>query len=366
MQVQEQTLSGRLIKGLIHFCVWAVFAIVIFYYQPLLSSIEIPWQFWLRQTVTLALLVLVFYLNSSVLVPKLLFKNRRFFYFLIIMFCVAGIVFIHRWMDRAFQLDHLFEIAFRDSKKVHYGPPNPDPKNSGGLGNLLTIVISILVVGISTAVVAIQKWQQDNLARKELEKEKVDAELVFLKAQINPHFFFNTLNNIYALTELNPKLAGEAIHQLSKMMRHLIYDVPKGENMLSQEIAFVKNYTALMKLRLTDTVSIRLETPEDIRDMPLAPMIFLPFVENAFKHGTSTVQPGFIDIRIIQKDKILELTVNNSVMKDNQVSLDAGNGIGLANTCRRLDLLYPGRYKLDVCESGDAGMYSVNLVLHLI
>ena len=220
-------------------------------------------------------------------------------------------------------------------------------------------------MGISTAITAIQKWQKDNQARKELEKDKVTSELSFLKAQINPHFFFNTLNNIYVLTAVDPKVAGEAIHQLSKMMRYLIYDTQKGDTMLSKEIAFVKNYISLMKLRLTDVVKINVDIPANLQDMPLAPMIFLPFVENAFKHGISATRQSYINIIISQKDKMLDLKVNNSIMKDNTISLDTNSGIGLVNTRRRLDLLYPGKYKLDISGHDAASEYSVHLVLDL-
>ena len=245
------------------------------------------------------------------------------------------------------------------------GPPVYIPGRRGIPSNTLTVTITLLVVGISTAITGIQKWQKDNQERKELEKDKVTSELSFLKAQINPHFFFNTLNNIYALTTVDPKVAGEAIHQLSKMMRYLLYDTQHGDNTLSQEIAFVKNYISLMKLRLTDVVKINIDTPEYLRDMPLAPMLFLPFVENAFKHGVSATRPSYIDINILQKSKILDLTVKNSIMNDNGVSLDTNSGIGLVNTRRRLDLLYPGKYKLDTIESKADKEYTVHLVLDL-
>ena len=120
-----------------------------------------------------------------------------------------------------------------------------------------------------------------------------------------------------------------------------------------------------MKLRLTDVVKIEIDTPANLKDMPLAPMIFLPFVENAFKHGVSATLPSYIDIKIFQKDKVLDMTVSNSIMKDNGVSLDTNSGIGLANTRRRLDLLYPGKYKLDISESNAASDYTVHLVLDL-
>src|SRR4029077_327973 len=136
------------------------------------------------------------------------------------------------------------------------GPPRIVPGRLGGSGITMTVTITALVIGISTAITAIQKWQKDNQERKELEKEKVTSELSFLKAQINPHFFFNTLNNIYALTAVYAELAGKAIHQLSRMMRYLLYGTQQRHTMLSQEIAFVKDYISLMQLRLTDAVML--------------------------------------------------------------------------------------------------------------
>jgi sensor histidine kinase YesM len=227
------------------------------------------------------------------------------------------------------------------------------------------VIIAGLVLGISTTITALQKWQNDVRERKELEKDKIMTELSLLKAQINPHFFFNTLNNIYALTETDPKVAGEAIHRLSKMMRYLLYETQEATNMLSHEIDFVKNYISLMKLRLTAAVQINMSVPEQLQDMPLPPMIFLPFVENAFKHGVSATQQGHINITITQNDKLLVLAVNNSLVNGNSVSLDARNGIGLVNTRRRLDLLYPEKYTIDINPPHSPGGYTVNLVIDL-
>jgi sensor histidine kinase YesM len=283
----------------------------------------------------------------------------------IIIGILLATVFAQRRLDRAYNaFQRHSQISAFDAMRRGLPRPPPGIRVAPG-GTLLTITFTALVLGISTAFSAIQKWQKDNQERKELEKDKVTSELSFLKAQIHPHFFFNTLNNIYVLTEVDPKLAGEAIHQLSKMMRYLLYDTQQGDNMLSQEIAFVKNYISLMKLRLTDVVKIDIHTPGNLQDMPLAPMIFLPFVENAFKHGISATRQSYINITICQKGKLLELSVNNSIMMDNLESLDTNSGIGLVNTRRRLDLLYPGKYKLDINEAKTATEFNVHLVLDL-
>ena len=369
-QLQAQSSYSKLNSVMTHVLIWVAFGLF-FYRQLFFSDTHIPYQYWVKQTVTLLLLVTAFYFNSSVLVPSFLLKNHTAVYFVIIIGIVVAIVFIDRWVDNLLFFHQLNDPAFSNSPAQSTGrlrPPGPPKREAGlrfGRGDLFTIIISGLVIGISTTITAIQTWQKDHQERKELEKDKITTELSLLKAQINPHFFFNTLNNIYVLTEVDPKVAGKAIHQLSKMMRYLLYDAQNGNNMLSHEIAFVKNYISLMRLRLTDRVRINIDIPTDLQDMPLAPMIFLPFIENAFKHGISATQPSYINIIIFQKDKVLDLAVTNSMVNDNSVSLDTNSGIGLVNTRRRLDLLYPGKYKLDISEPSVTSEYSVHLVLDL-
>src|SRR5580698_6267334 len=142
------------------------------------------------------------------------------------------------------------------------------------------------------------------------------SELSFLKAQINPHFFFNTLNNIYALTLVNADTSRKAIHQLSRMMRYVLYDTQNSTTLLSQEVAFIKDYISLMQLRLTDVVKIDFKSPGALKDLAIAPMIFLPFIENAFKHGVSATQPSNINIAVKQNNNTIELEVVNTIIKE--------------------------------------------------
>ncbi len=353
--------KSRLITILVHILVWAVFGWAVIFYQPFFSDIIIPYQYWIKQSLLLGMLAGGYYLNSTILVPRFLLKNHTGYYLLFLVVIAAAILLLSSYLDQLFNLHQLFMEAFHKS-----GPPpkrhHHDDDNHWNIGLLIIIT---LVIGASTSVTVIQKWQKDNQEREELEKDKVTSELSFLKAQINPHFFFNTLNNIYALTQVDADVAGKAIHQLSRMMRYLLYDTQQGHTMLSQEIAFVKDYISLMQLRLTDVVRVNIDTPSNLKDVPLAPMIFLPFVENAFKHGVSATQQSHIDIIIWQHDNVIDLTVKNSIIKDNSVSLDTNSGIGLVNTRRRLDLLYPGKYTLEVSELNASNEYTVHLTLDL-
>ena len=350
--------KSKLITILIHILIWAVFG-MIYFFQPITFNIPLPYQLWVKQSIILGLLVIAYYTNSFILVPKFLLKNKTSFYLLIVVGIAVVIVLANIYVDDWLNIHQLMEAAFHKS-----GPP----KHHGGRDHgwdLAMIAITALVLGVSTSITAIQKWQADKQLNQELEQDRVSSELSFLKAQINPHFFFNTLNNIYALTQVDADVAGKAIHQLSRMMRYLLYDTQQGQTMLSQEIAFVKDYISLMQLRLTDVVKVNIDTPANLQDVPLAPMIFLPFVENAFKHGVSATQQSHIDIVVLQKGKVLDLSVKNSIINDNSVSLDTNSGIGLVNTRRRLDLLYPGKYKLDIEELNAYNEYIVHLTLEL-
>jgi two-component system LytT family sensor kinase len=343
---------------LIHVLTWLVLGFILFGYQPLTMNVELPYQFWMKQTLTFTMLVAAFYLNSSVLVPVYLLKNRTGMYFLFAIALIAGIYFLDALFDRTLDMHRLMDAAFHK-----HGPPKRGERNH--FYDFALLFIMALVLGISTSITAIQKWQGDARLREALEQDKISSELSFLKAQINPHFFFNTLNNIYALTHINAETSRKAIHQLSRMMRYVLYDTQHGTALLSQEIAFIKDYISLMQLRLTDKVTVDFQSPATVNDMTVAPMIFLPFVENAFKHGISATLPSTILISVEQQAEILQLRVENAIYKDANPNLEENKGIGLTNTLRRLDLLYAGKYTLDMQEDVATNTYKVHLTLNL-
>jgi two-component system LytT family sensor kinase len=351
--------KSGVITVLIHVLIWVVFALT-YFFQPSALNIPFPWQFWLKQGILLALLVITYYFNSLVFVPKLLLRNYTGFYFLVISGLIVAIVFLNAYFDSLLSIHQVMQTAF------HKMPP--PPKHHGDHNHdwdLALIAITSLVIGVGTSVITIQKWQKDKQVHQEMEQDRISSELSFLKAQINPHFFFNTLNNIYALTHIDAETSRKAIHQLSRMMRYVLYDTQNATTQLSQEIAFVKDYISLMQLRLTDMVKIELKTPAALKDMAIAPMIFLPFIENAFKHGVSASNPSFINIDIDQKGAVVDLHVVNTIVKEQNTNLEAGSGIGLNNTRRRLDLLYPGRHVLHISEDSAANTYTVHLTLDL-
>ncbi len=348
--------SNKLITIVAHVMMWALFGIAMFFYHPLFSGLHIPLRSWIIQSFTLFVLIVVFYFNTYFLVPQLLLKNRVVYYICCVVSIVIITAFMVGWSDRALQLIQ------RHWRGDDYRKLIPAPSERTRRLDRPTIILTALVLGLGTSVAVIQSWQKDKEKREELEKEKIATELSFLKAQINPHFFFNTLNNIYALTAIDPPLAGKAIHQLSRMMRYLLDGMQPGQTMLSQEISFIKDYMSLMQLRLTDVVSLHVHIPDNLTDVPVAPMLMLPYVENAFKHGVTTSGLSQIHVLIGQRNNLLELEVRNTVFEEKNIGGPAHQGIGLQNTKRRLELLYPGKHKLDISKDRE---YTVHLTLDL-
>jgi len=355
--------KSKVVTVLIHVLAWAVFGMLLFFFQPLSWNITLPYQLWIKQNIIFFLLVIAFYLNSEVLVPHFLLKNKTVVYLLIVVGVAATMVFLNGYVDLWLKLPQLMDAAFHKDFAPHRHHHQHSEWEMGMIAPM--IGTCALVLGISTSITVMEKWQKDRLVHQEMEQDKISSELSFLKAQINPHFFFNTLNNIYALTLVNGDTSRKAIHQLSRMMRYVLYDTQNSTTQLSQEIAFVKDYISLMQLRLTEVVKIEFSSPAALKDMAIAPMIFLPFVENAFKHGVSATQPSNITIAIEQKDTAVDLIVVNTIIKEQSNNLEEGSGIGLNNTRRRLDLLYPGKHTLLINENTAGNVYSVHLTLDL-
>jgi LytS/YehU family sensor histidine kinase len=224
----------------------------------------------------------------------------------------------------------------------------------------------LLTIGISTSVSSVQKWQKDENLRRELDQQRINTELSFLKAQINPHFFFNTLNNIYALTNLDIKKSQEALLKLSRMMRYVLYENQKDQTLLSKEINFIKDYIELMKMRLSEKVKLDIQISELKEDLVIAPMLLLPFLENSFKHGISSQYESTILIKLEVMGDTLFFETKNHIFPIHPESPEAReNGIGLVNTQRRLALLYPEKHRLKFGKDQSNEEYCVNLTINL-
>jgi LytS/YehU family sensor histidine kinase len=237
--------------------------------------------------------------------------------------------------------------------------PGPQPFHRMIIDNAL---VSILVVGFNAAIKVTVIWQAEEQKNKELEKEKLQTELAFLKNQVSPHFFMNTLNNIHALIDINTEDAKESLIKLSKLMRYLLYDSETGKTTLAKEIEFIKSYVDLMKLRFTEKVSVNLAFPENVPNIEIPPMLFTSLLENAFKHGVSYQSDSFIEIIMNANKEFLFFRIINSKQKSRNGIVEKG-GIGLDNLQKRLDLIYGKDYSLVQNESEKE--FEINIKLPL-
>lgn len=223
---------------------------------------------------------------------------------------------------------------------------------------------SVLVTLTSTVLRVITDWWRYQQEKQILQTQTIQSELRFLKSQINPHFLFNTLNNLYALTLKKSDKAPEIVLKLSEIMRYMLYDCNERQVPLEREVQYIHNYLDLERLRQPKGADIQFVTEGHISDQMIAPLIFVPFLENSFKHGLNhhTRGGGYVRLRLKAEGKQLEFFIENS-KPEPPPPPSASGGIGLANVRQRLDLLYPGKYTMDIQDDPDR--YAVTLRMTL-
>jgi len=324
--------------------------------------------------------VLVFIINSLWLLPKLLFRGRTNLYVISLVTTALLVTttfhilnpIIYKGDPKLLEQRILKDPqwgreemkpgapqALRDN--IQTGPelfkPGPEiglPQNGRiplpgqPLIQFINIfLIALLIAGFNTAIAVTNRWFIEEQARKEVEKEHIKSELAFLQNQISPHFFMNTLNNIHALIEADQKLAQNAVIKLSEMMRYLLYESGRGTTTLKREIDFLKSYVKLMQLRVDDSVKVSFDFPDNYINTNLPPLLFISFIENAFKHGVSYREPSSISFKLIQDKDSLVFVSENSISSFRRTNTVLQNGgIGLENIKKRLNLLYGGKHQL--------------------
>ncbi|MFT6334036.1 MAG: two-component system LytT family sensor kinase [Saprospiraceae bacterium] len=226
--------------------------------------------------------------------------------------------------------------------------------------------VSTFFIGIASTIYSIMNdWLASQREKKELQSQTLQSELKFLKSQINPHFLFNTLNSLYALTLKKSDQAPEIVLKLSEMMRYMLYECNEREVPLSKEINYLKNYLELEKIRQGKKMDINFIMDGEVNNQKIAPLMFIPFIENSFKHGISNqLTAGYVNILLEIEKQEVNITIENS--KTASMPAPSGKksgGIGLVNVRRRLDLLYPNLYELNIDE--DPNTYTVKLCINL-
>lgn len=227
-----------------------------------------------------------------------------------------------------------------------------------------TFVTAVLVSAFVAFLRFFSEWRDLEEQRKELKNEKLDAELKFLKSQVNPHFLFNTLNNLYSLAYSQSPKTTEVISRLSQMMRYMVYDSNHDLVPLEKEIDYMQNYISLEKLRLNELTPITFEIEGDTIQRKIAPLLLIPFLENAFKHGVSNSNPNsWVKAKLIAQGQHLHFEVANSRLDQQGTAGASNSGIGLENVKKRLELKYPGLYDLKIGSTDT--QFSANLDIHL-
>ena len=220
------------------------------------------------------------------------------------------------------------------------------------------------VVSVFAGFKLLKFWYRTQQQKEELEKQNRISELALLKSQVSPHFLFNTLNNIDALISRDSSSASDAVIKLSEILRYMLYEAETERVSLEKEVFYLRSYIALQSLRIKSDDFVRFDILGEVSKQTIAPMLLIPFVENAFKHGLKNTAPPGIKIILDVQQEMIIFKVMNKVNKWEDVSKDQTKGIGLKNIRKRLDLIYPGMYELNIIR--DNSDFSAELKIHLI
>jgi two-component system LytT family sensor kinase len=350
--------SGKIVlQVFIHIAAWTCFLMLPFAFLPREreGSFIPPGYFSLYFVLINSFYIGFYYLNYYIIIPKLLTRKK------VIPFIIVSVLFLlffglfprlyHYLSDT---LQWLPPIVRRSTRPRNLLPP---------LLSAGSLAIFSMVFAISTGLQVVTQWFQTEQKNKEIENEKLHTELSFLKSQINPHFLFNTLNNIYSLAADNSRHTAEAVMKLSSIMRYVLTEAKNDCVPVDKEIVFIRHYIELQKLRLTDKSSVEFSVDGDPVGKKISPLLFLPFVENAFKYGVSTREISPIIILLKIEDKTIFFHVKNNKHNSTLLKPAENTGIGINNSRRRLELLYQNRYTLNIDDN--ASTYTVNLKIEL-
>lgn len=352
-------------ESIIYIILWMVVLLMPIFFSQFDKGIN--WSRVSHEWIKIIPFLIIFLIHNYLLFPFFLIPKKYWFYFGSTLLLIIGVSIVSMFFGREVGPSRGIIPQSLDL------PPFPQKPVPGGELPLVRVKIwqlilfedfitSMLVIGFNSAIKLTIKWQAEEQKNKELEKQKLETELAFLKNQISPHFFMNTLNNIHALIDINSDDARESIIKLSKLMRYLLYDSEQGKTTLAKEIEFIKSYVDLMKMRFTDQVKVKLSFPQTIPNIEIPPMLFTSLLENAFKHGVSYQTESFIEIVMNADQKFLFFRIKNS-KQDSNNGLNEKGGIGLDNLQKRLDLIYEKSYSLVLNETEEA--FEINIKIPL-
>lgn len=299
--------------------------------------------------------IALFAINCYLLIPRLLKRGKYEQYFISAISLVCLI-----WVWQRYQF---YELIVRFGLPEHHQrPPENRPEPLMPLPLFMDMIYDFLIVGVNLAISLMFQHFDDRLQQELLMKKNAENQLTYLKAQINPHFYMNMLNNIHGMIEIDPAKAQDMVIEMSGLMRYTLYESSRPKIGLAAEIRFVRNYLDLMRERYPeDAVSIKADFPaeKEMNGIFVAPLLFLVFIENAFKHGISYSGRSFVAICMILSNATITFRCTNSVHPNQEPK--SKDGIGLENARQRLDIIYGDRYSLNTEKDEDT--YTITLTL---
>ena len=335
-------LENRTTALVFHIIFWIAFLLVSLSITNEVFGAE---QIWIRVGSVAASFAVLVYLNHYLLIPQLFLKGRYLLFVLSILVATGIISVIRVEFDTCFLgEDHTLPLR----SKLHY---------------VFVYVTYILILFVTSSFKFMRHTYEKVQLEQELTNYKLDAELKFLKAQVNPHFLFNTLNNIYSLNQVDPEKSSEMILKLSDMMRYMLYESNDKKVPLDNEIKYLRNYIDLQQMRTRDKQNVELEVVGNTTNVTIEPMFFVPLLENSFKHGNvGDTEKGWIKCTLSINDNEVDFAVTNSLGHQHQRK-DRVGGIGLENVKKRLQLLYPCMHCFETVK--EDGIFTSNVKIQL-
>lgn len=338
-------------ENLLYLMVWMVIILVPVLNSKMLEEVHVSLENILIAWLKIAPYLLIFIIHNSLIAPRLLLRKHRYVWYLVVNLLTITAVF---------SLVAIYE---------KYAPYDTEPYILNGKASFTdlaiywNILLGFFMTGLNMRIKLLYRSLRDEQQMEELKRQNLQAEMDYLRYQINPHFFMNTLNNIHALIDIDTEYAKSAVIELSKMMRYVLYESGSETISLKKDIQFIENYIELMRIRYDSSIDICLDYPATIPNkVAIPPLLLIVFVENAFKHGVSYNHASFIHIRIGYRDDAVTAVISNS---RHEKSRPGTTGIGLENVKKRLALIYQDNYTLSIDDS-DPAVYTVKLIIPIM
>lgn len=338
-------------ENLLYLMVWMVIILVPVLNSKMLEEVHVSLENILIAWLKIAPYLLIFIIHNSLIAPRLLLRKHRYVWYLVVNLLTITAVF---------SLVAIYE---------KYAPYDTEPYILNGKASFTdlaiywNILLGFFMTGLNMGIKLLYRSLRDEQQMEELKRQNLQAEMDYLRYQINPHFFMNTLNNIHALIDIDTEYAKSAVIELSKIMRYVLYESGSETISLKKDIQFIENYIELMRIRYDSSIDICLDYPATIPNkVAIPPLLLIVFVENAFKHGVSYNHASFIHIRIGYRDDAVTAVISNS---RHEKSRPGTTGIGLENVKKRLALIYQDNYTLSIDDS-DPAVYTVKLIIPIM